>query len=58
MVYHSHEHLLSADCFSAVGDGNDVPYSGDTSFTDVECSIDSGGGGGEDGVSKLVEGFN
>jgi hypothetical protein len=50
--------LLSIGCFSVVGEGNDVPYSGDISFTDVDVSIDVGAGGGEDGVSKLVEGFN
>jgi hypothetical protein len=51
--------LLSICCFSIVGEGNDVPYSGDISFTETDVSIGGKvGGGGEDGVSKLVEGFN
>jgi hypothetical protein len=58
MVYHSKKVLLSICCFSVVGEVNDVPYSGDISLADADASIDAGAGGGEDGVSKLVEDFN
>ena len=47
--------IPSTGSFSTLGEGNEVPYSGDTSFIIIEGSL--GAGGGEEGVSKLVEDF-
>jgi hypothetical protein len=55
--------LPSLCCFSIVGEGNDVPYSGDISPIESDASVGAEVGGGEDGVSscscsKLVDIFS
>lgn len=47
--------LLCTDSFSMVGEGSEVPYSGDISLVAIGGSSDAGGG--DEGVSKLVADF-